>query len=68
MSTLVLDPHSPELEALKKRRRCGLDRLDEVWEGVLHMVPALSHEHAVVSRELAELLGPAGLAERIEWP
>jgi hypothetical protein len=39
MSTLVLES-TPELEALKeRRRRAGLDRLDEVWDGVLHMVP-----------------------------
>jgi Uma2 family endonuclease len=57
MSTLVLDPATPELEALKeRRRRSGLDRLDEVWAGVLHMVPAPSYEHAVVSQQLAVLL------------
>ena len=61
VSTLVLDPATPELEALKARRRLsGIDRLDEVWEGVLHMVPAPSYEHAVVSQQLAVLLdGPA---------
>jgi Uma2 family endonuclease len=59
MSTLVLDRTTPELEALKeRRRRAGLDRLDEVWEGVLHMVPAPSHEHAAITQQLAELLGP----------
>jgi Uma2 family endonuclease len=61
MSTLVLDPATPELEALKeRRRRSGLDRLDEVWEGVLHMVPAPSAGHAIVAQQLAVLLdGPA---------
>jgi Uma2 family endonuclease len=54
MSTLVLDPASPELEALKeRRRRAGLDRLDEVWEGVLHMVPAPSRKHAKIATQLA---------------
>lgn len=57
MATLVLDPAAPELEAMKaRRRRAGLDRLDEVWEGVLHMVPAPSYEHAVISQQLAVLL------------
>lgn len=57
MPTLVLDPHTPELEALKeRRRRAGLDRLDEVWEGVLHVVPGPSGEHAVVAQQLAVLL------------
>ncbi len=59
MSTLVLDPATPGLEELKeRRRRAGLDRLDEVWEGVLHMVPAPRYEHAAVAQQLAELLGP----------
>ena len=59
MSTVVLEQTAPELEALKERRwRAGLDRLDEVWEGVLHMVPAPSYEHARVAQQLAELLGP----------
>jgi Uma2 family endonuclease len=59
MPTLVLDPPPRELEELlERRRRSGLHRLDEVWEGVLHMVPALSGEHAEISQQLAELLGP----------
>jgi Uma2 family endonuclease len=54
MSTLVLDPAAPELEAMKaRRRRAGLDRLDEVWEGVLHMVPAPSRKHAKIATQLA---------------
>lgn len=61
MSTVVLEQATPELEALKeRRRRAGLDRLDEVWQGVLHMVPAPSYEHAVIAQQLAVLLdGPA---------
>ena len=58
MATLVLDPYAYELDALKERRRIsGLDRLDEVWEGVLHMVPAPSYEHARLTQQLAEILG-----------
>lgn len=62
MPTLVLDPQ--ELQALdERRRRSGLDRLDEVWEGVLHMVPAPSGEHADVTQQLAVMLdGPARAA------
>jgi Uma2 family endonuclease len=59
MATLVLDPYAYELEALRERRRVsGLGRLDEVWEGVLHMVPAPTFEHAQIAQQLAELLGP----------
>ena len=65
MATVVLDPYAYELDALKERRRTsGLDRLDEVWEGVLHLVPAPSFEHASVGQQLAEILGP--LARAVE--
>lgn len=61
MSTLVLDPQ--ELQALdERRRRSGLDRLDEVWEGVLHMVPAPSGEHADITQQLAVALDGAARA------
>ena len=64
MSTLVLGTPPPELKALQeRRRRAGVDRLDEVWKGVLHMVPGPSHEHARISHQLAVLLdGPARAA------
>ncbi len=63
MRTLVLDPPTAGLEPLlARRRRAGLDRLDEIWEGVYHMVPAPSGEHAEISQQLAELLGPAARA------
>jgi len=63
MATVVLDPHAPGLDALKERRRVsGLDRLDEVWDGVLHMVPAPSFEHASIAQQLAEILGPPARA------
>jgi Uma2 family endonuclease len=63
MRTVVLDPPTAGLdELLKRRRRSGLDRLDEVWEGVLHMVPAPSGPHSTVEWQLAHLLRP--LAEQ----
>lgn len=64
MRTLILDPPTAGLEELLERRHhCGLDRLDEVWDGVLHMVPAPSFEHASVTQQLAVMLdGPARAA------
>jgi len=61
MATLVLGTPPPELRALLDRRReAGVDRLDEVWQGVHHMVPGRSFEHARISQQLAVLLdGPA---------
>jgi len=63
MATLVLGTPPPELEALLERRRqAGVDRLDEVWQGVRHMVPGPSFEHGRVAQQLAELLGPPARA------
>src|ERR1700684_2686067 len=66
MATLVLDPYAYELDALKERRRgSGLARLDEVWDGVLHMVPPPSFEHASLGQQLAEILGPLARAAEL---
>ena len=64
MTTLVLGSPPPELEALLERRRqAGVDRLDEVWQGVRHLVPAPSLEHARVASQLTVLLyGPVRAA------
>ena len=68
MRTVVLDPSTASLdELLERRRRSGLDRLDEVWEGVLHMVPAPIGEHADIKQQLAEQLGPRARAAGL-WP
>lgn len=57
MRTLILDPPSAGLdEVFERRRRSGLDRLDEVWEGVLHMIPAPGFEHARIAQQLAVIL------------
>jgi hypothetical protein len=57
MTTVVLGSPPPELEALlERRRRVGVDRLDEVWEGVRHRVPGPSREHARISTQLVLLL------------
>jgi Uma2 family endonuclease len=44
----------PEVDAgyLEQRRRLGLDRRDEMWEGVLHMAPAPANEHQRILDEL----------------
>jgi Putative restriction endonuclease len=57
MRTLVLDPSPPQLEALlEQRRRTGVDKHDEVWEGVYHMIPGPDIAHALVAQQLAVLL------------
>lgn len=59
MKTLVLDPPPIEMDRLvKRRRRLGLDRYDEMWEGVYHMAPTAHPYHGFLDRQLARLLGP----------
>ena len=59
MRTLVVDPPTAGMEeVLERRRRSGLDRMDEVWEGVLHMVPAPSYGHGDLESQLHAILRP----------
>jgi Uma2 family endonuclease len=60
---LVLDPPTAGVsDVLEGRRRSGLDRLDEIWDGVYHMVPAPSGPHASIESQLHRLLGPLATA------
>jgi Uma2 family endonuclease len=45
-------------QELADRRSKGLDRWDEMWEGVLHMTPAPSLEHQRILSDLIEFLRP----------
>jgi Uma2 family endonuclease len=45
-------------EELADRRSKGLDRWDEMWEGVLHTTPAPSLEHQRILSGLIEFLRP----------
>jgi Uma2 family endonuclease len=57
MRTLLPDPLPTEVEALLARRRqWGADTHDEVWEGVLHVVPAPSGEHSTLGAQVKALL------------
>ena len=49
-------------EVLEERRRLGIDVRDEVWDGVIHMVPPPSLEHGKLEAKLAHALLP--IAER----
>lgn len=42
---------------LDERRRLGLDRRDEMWDGVLHVVPPAGGPHQRLSTELMLVLG-----------
>ncbi|MDQ6777962.1 MAG: Uma2 family endonuclease [Actinomycetota bacterium] len=59
MPTLILGTPPHEIkELMERRRRAGLDRFDEVWEGVYHMVPAPSHAHGDLESQLHAILRP----------
>ena len=67
MPTLIADPAPAEFQALlERRRRLGLDRGDEVWEGVLHMVPAPHSAHGKLDRRVARLLDAPAQAAGLE--
>lgn len=66
MPTLVLGTPPPELEALlERRRRAGADRFDEVWDGIHHMVPGPSFEHAQTEAEVLVLLRASAQEARL---
>lgn len=48
---------------LEERRRLGIDLWDEMWEGVIHLVPAPSRWHQQFVTELALVLGPIAKAK-----
>ena len=63
VATLVLGPPPPELQALlERRRRAGLDRFDEVWDGMLHMITAPGLAHARVLSGVMELIAQSARA------
>lgn len=49
-------------ELIEERRRLGLDRRDEMWDGLLHMVPPASSGHNRLEHRLGVLLD--GVATR----
>jgi Uma2 family endonuclease len=55
MALMVLDPQIEE-ELKAQREASGLDRYDEVWEGVYMMAPLANNEHTGVQQRLATAL------------
>lgn len=53
MRALLLEPDPAWLE---ERRRLGHDRFDEVWDGVLHVVPSPTVVHQRLARELERII------------
>jgi Uma2 family endonuclease len=60
MTTIIRGPRPPEVEAwLERRRRAGLDRFDEVWEGRYVVAPDPHLNHGRTQLGLAAVLLPA---------
>jgi Uma2 family endonuclease len=53
-------------EMIAQRRRLGLDKPDEMWEGVLHMNLPGTWEHQRIQGDLFELLRPLGRAQSLQ--
>jgi Uma2 family endonuclease len=60
MKVVMLDAPA---ELIEERRRKGLDRHDEMWEGVLHMVPSPSPWHQRFGTKLLGIIDP--IAEKL---
>ncbi len=55
MRAVVLDM---DKRSIAERHRLGLDKSDEMWKGVLHMVPPASERHQSIEAELLVALRP----------
>ena len=59
MTTLILDADF-EAQAIAQRRALGLDRYDEVWDGVYVMAPLANNEHQRIATKLSAVLERLG--------
>jgi len=66
MQTLLLVPDGHILEWLEERRSNGVDQRDEVWDGVLHVVPPASPRHQKFEFDLEAVLHPLVVAHGLE--
>ncbi len=59
MTTLVLGPRPPELQALiDRRRKLGQDGHDEVWDGVYVMAPFARTHHGALKGRIIRRIDP----------
>ncbi|MGQ0466915.1 MAG: Uma2 family endonuclease [Sporichthyaceae bacterium] len=63
MKVVMLDAPQAMLD---ERRRLGLDGRDEMWDGVLHMVPPAGGPHQRFGSRLFLVLAPLALARGLE--
>lgn len=54
MTVVIREVRYPlPIELLQRRKACGHDRRDEVWEGELHVVPPAHEEHGRLELHLS---------------
>lgn len=63
MRAVILDVDE---RLIAERHRLGLDHRDEMWEGVLHVVPPPSRRHQVIAGHLHAALLPVALRLGLE--
>jgi Uma2 family endonuclease len=63
---LFLEPPREVLDLLDRRRRWGADRWDEMWSGVLHVVPMPSGTMQRFSTEFLATVAPLAKARGLE--
>jgi Uma2 family endonuclease len=61
-----LPQHGSFEDWMDERRRLGLDRRDEVWDGVLHVPPEPTSDHQRVESALEAVLRPLAIARGLE--
>ena len=65
MKAVLLEIPEPMQQWMVERARLGHDQFDEMWDGVLHMVPPPSAGHQLRGSRLIEIIGP--LARERGW-
>src|SRR5690348_9124540 len=63
MRMLVIDPPP---EWMEQRRKCGADRWDEVWDGVIHVPPMPTTTHQKFEYTMQRVLTPIAAAHGLE--
>lgn len=58
MKVLTTDTAPGMAEILERRRLSGMDRFDEMWDGVCHLAPGPTGRHGSVGYELIRVLQP----------
>lgn len=61
MAAALVAPQQFVDDLIDQRRRLGLDKRDEVWQGVYHVAPHEHSDNGIIAGELHEAIREAGL-------